>query len=87
MSADVAHRIFPDLNFIVSSFCVTEKHLFIHIVRKVRILHRVTPDIIGLSMSSHPGRRASSPAERHDQRHREVVQVDSVVCSPNFAVT
>ncbi|MCF6112967.1 hypothetical protein [Mesorhizobium muleiense] len=47
MSADVAHRIFPDLNFIVSSFCVTEKHLFIQIVRKVRILHRVTPDIIG----------------------------------------
>ncbi|WP_292616859.1 hypothetical protein, partial [Mesorhizobium sp.] len=47
MSADVAHRIFPDLNFILSSFCATEKHLFIQSIRKVRILHRVTPDIIG----------------------------------------
>ncbi|TIT02565.1 hypothetical protein [Mesorhizobium sp.] len=51
MSADVAHRIFPSLNFIVSSFCVTEKHLFIWDADKVRILHRVTPNPSGASMS------------------------------------
>jgi hypothetical protein len=62
MSADVAHRIFPDLNFIVSSFCVTEKHLFICGTGKVRILHRVTPIPHGAGVSRRP---ASFVSARH----------------------
>jgi hypothetical protein len=60
MSADLAHRIFPNLSFIVPSFCVTEKHLFILDAGKVRILHRVTPNLAGAGTSRCPARRVPS---------------------------